>query len=107
MDVLEPIEPEGSSSAPGPLSPPSLGHPLGDPYAPTAPVPQPRRRRLIQALVATAVVAGIAGAAIGIGVAEGSSGRSTLTFRSAARKRTKNPVTNPVSVGSGIRTSSR
>ena len=86
MDVLEPIEPEG---IPGPTTPPSLGHPLGDPYAlPETELaaefaPAPHRRRLGRALVATAVVAGIAGAAIGVGVA-GSHGRATLTFQPAA-----------------------
>jgi hypothetical protein len=88
MDVLEPIEPEG---IPGPTTPPSLGHPLGDPYAQPAtgalsepmPAAAPHRRRLGRVLVATAVVAGIAGAAIGVGVA-GSHGRSTLTFQPAA-----------------------
>lgn len=83
MDVLEPIEPGGM---PGPVSPPSLGQPFGDPYGVTETMdaaPAPRRRRLTRALIATAVVAGIAGAAIGIGVS-GNSGRSTLTFRPAA-----------------------
>jgi hypothetical protein len=79
MDVLEPIEPE---EGPARLGPPPLGQPLGDPYGAPA-GPAPRRRRLIQAVVATALVAGLVGTAIGIGVA-GTNGRATLAIRPAA-----------------------